>query len=57
MEDKGGGFYDDPSGYCSGGVAGCKGHLVPSDRGPCLGLLELALDLCQCCRGLEIFLF
>lgn len=39
---------------------GCrfKGPPVPCDHlpssGPCSGLLELALDLCQCHRGLEV---
>lgn len=54
MDDKGDSFYDDHPGYCSGAVAGCRGHLVPSDGGLCLGLLELALDLCQCCRGSDV---
>lgn len=56
---RGGGSCDGPTpGSCPGGVAGCKGPPVPCDHlpasGPCSGLLELALDLCQCHRGLEV---
>lgn len=37
---------------CRGGrLQGASGT---SDLGPCLELLELALELCQCCRGLVV---